>query len=133
MDVKIAFATSDGKNVDTHFGKASAFQIYQLVDGTFTFIEERVVPTESKTAEQNQDCGQKSSSGCGDGSGHGCSCGGAESSPAVDLLLDCTALVAARFGRNVIVWESRTAAPSYGSCIFFAIERRFLYNRILLR
>lgn len=72
MDVKIAFATSDGKNVDTHFGMASAFQIYQLVDGTFTF-------------------------------------------------------------RNVIVWESRTAAPSYGSCIFFAIERRFLYNCILLR
>lgn len=102
MDVKIAFATSDGKNVDTHFGMASAFQIYQLVDGTFTFIEERVVPTESKNAEQNQDCGQKSSSGCGDGSGHGCSCGGAESSPAVDLLLDCTAVVAARFGRNVI-------------------------------
>ena len=34
MDVKIAFATSDGKNVDTHFGMASAFQIYQLVDGT---------------------------------------------------------------------------------------------------
>ena len=64
MDVKIAFATSDGKNVDTHFGMASAFQIYQLVDGTFTF-------------------------------------------------------------RNVIVWESRTAAPSYGSCIFLLLNGAF--------
>ena len=41
MDVKIAVASSDGINVDQHFGKASGFRIYRLQDGGYEFLETR--------------------------------------------------------------------------------------------
>ena len=41
--MKVAFATSDGKNVDEHFGRAGLFAIYEFefADGVFHFVELR--------------------------------------------------------------------------------------------
>jgi len=42
MKIRIAVASSDGLNVDQHFGRAQHFRIYQLNENNFDFIEERI-------------------------------------------------------------------------------------------
>lgn len=40
----IAVATSDGKNIDVHFGQATSFQIYDVaLDGSYKHLEEREI------------------------------------------------------------------------------------------
>ncbi len=39
--MKVAFATTDGKLVDEHFGRAGMFAVYELTDRGSTFIEMR--------------------------------------------------------------------------------------------
>jgi len=41
MAIKIAVASSDGINVDQHFGRARTFRIYQLNDDVFEYLETR--------------------------------------------------------------------------------------------
>ncbi len=42
--LKIAVATSDGKNIDEHFGQARVFRIFEVAeDGTFQLLEERPI------------------------------------------------------------------------------------------
>ena len=49
MALKVAIASSDGKNVDLHFGKAKDFLVYELNSSSFSFLEKRKVP--ESTAE----------------------------------------------------------------------------------
>jgi nitrogen fixation protein NifX len=39
--MKVAFATTDEKNVNEHFGRAGSFAIYEMIEGGFRFIEIR--------------------------------------------------------------------------------------------
>jgi nitrogen fixation protein NifX len=39
--MKVAFATTDGKNVDEHFGRCGTFAIYDLTDDGHHFLEMR--------------------------------------------------------------------------------------------
>ena len=39
--MKVAVASSDGKNVNEHFGRAETFYIYELQDGLVTLVEKR--------------------------------------------------------------------------------------------
>ncbi|MFQ3573532.1 MAG: nitrogen fixation protein NifX [Thermodesulfovibrionales bacterium] len=39
--MKVAFATTDGKNVDEHFGRAGMFAIYDIEEEGFRFVENR--------------------------------------------------------------------------------------------
>lgn len=39
--MKIAFATTDGKNVDEHFGRSGMFAVYSIDEKGYTFIENR--------------------------------------------------------------------------------------------
>jgi nitrogen fixation protein NifX len=39
--MKVACATTDGKNIDEHFGRAGMFAIYEYADGGFRFFELR--------------------------------------------------------------------------------------------
>jgi nitrogen fixation protein NifB len=41
MNVKIAVASSDGIQVDEHFGRARSFRIYRLQDEGYELLEER--------------------------------------------------------------------------------------------
>ena len=101
MAYKIAVASSDGVNVDIHFGAAQSFLICAVKDdGTFSEQEKRNVP---KTAES-------SNGGCGNGGG----CGqGAGISPKVELISDCRCVVAAKIGFNVIKQLERKAIASF--------------------
>ncbi|MGD0281945.1 MAG: nitrogen fixation protein NifX [Dissulfurispiraceae bacterium] len=39
--MKVAFATTDGVNVDEHFGRAGLFAVYELTDKDYQFVEMR--------------------------------------------------------------------------------------------
>jgi len=39
--MKVAFATTDGKQIDEHFGRAGMFAIYDVLETGFSFIELR--------------------------------------------------------------------------------------------
>ena len=115
MSIKVAIASSDGLNVDLHFGQAKSFLIYELKGSKFELTEKRELPVlenESTLPDAATElnfgggcggggfgCG--SGSGCG-GSGGGCG-GGATGplAPAVELLLDCRSVVAAQIGQGM--------------------------------
>ncbi|MBP5576611.1 MAG: hypothetical protein J6X67_07630 [Treponema sp.] len=108
MSLKVALASSDGKNIDLHFGKAEKFYIYELKDKDFELVESRTAPKqEEKESSTDAECIPGGGAGCGGGfgcgSGCGGGCGGASGplSPLVEQLLDCRAIVAAQIGQNV--------------------------------
>jgi nitrogen fixation protein NifX len=39
--MKVAFATTDGKNIDEHFGRAGMFAIYEITEGGHKFVATR--------------------------------------------------------------------------------------------
>ena len=99
MGIKVAIATSDGLNIDLHFGQAKSFLLYEFKDGKFELSEKREVPADAATGDfECPDVG----GGCG-GSGGGCGGGAASGplAPAVELLLDCRAVVAAQIGQGM--------------------------------
>ena len=115
MSVKVAIATSDGINVDLHFGQANAFFIYELKGSKFELTEKREVPVvENESTSPDTPSESDFGSGCGGGgfgcgSGGGCGgsgggCGGGAGgplAPAVELLLDCRSVVAAQIGQGM--------------------------------
>ena len=57
--MKIAFATTDGINVDEHFGRAGKFAVYELTDKDYRFIEIRkFAEGRDIEIEQTKDMGQ---------------------------------------------------------------------------
>ena len=105
MGLKIAVATSDGLNVDLHFGQAAQFSIYELRGDNFKLLEKRAAPKNQNQDAEEQNAGAGCGGfggGCGSGSGGGCCAGGGGAlSPAVENLLDCRAIIAAQLGANV--------------------------------
>jgi predicted Fe-Mo cluster-binding NifX family protein len=81
---RIAVASSDGKNIDLHFGHASLFRIYEIneTDLSCLFIEERKL---------SEDRDANGCAGCG---GHGEQRVG----EAAKLFNDCLYLLTARIG-----------------------------------
>ena len=94
MGIKVAIATSDGLNIDLHFGQAKSFLLYEFKDGKFELSEKREVPVDDSAVVAPRHCG---------GSGGGCGGGAASGplAPAVELLLDCRAVVAAQIGQGM--------------------------------
>ena len=100
MGIKVAIATSDGLNIDLHFGQAKSFLLYEFKDGKFELSEKREVPVDDSAVVAIRHCG--GGGGCG-GSGGGWGGGAASGplAPAVELLLDCRAVVAAQIGQGM--------------------------------
>ena len=115
MSIKVAIASSDGLNIDLHFGQAKSFLIYELKGSKFELTEKREVPVSENepvspeaAVSQDQNFGDGCSGagfGCGSGcGGSGGGCGGGASgplAPAVELLLDCRSVVAAQIGQGM--------------------------------
>jgi len=76
---RIAAASTDGKTINEHFGKAAVFLIYEIGEKGYTFIEERKVTPLS------------------------CDGGHTENGilSTLDALKDCTAVVAVKVGGSV--------------------------------
>lgn len=85
MSFKVAVATSDGVNVDTHFGQARSFAVYTVdEDGAFERSGTVEIPAHAEAASQGAatapgGCG--SGGGCGGGQG-GCGAGAGGAAPA---------------------------------------------------
>ena len=115
MSIKVAIASSDGLNIDLHFGQANAFFIYELKGSKFELTEKRELSASAnESASPEALSAQDFGSGCGGGgfgcgSGGGCGgsgggCGGGAGgplAPAVELLLDCRSVVAAQIGQGM--------------------------------
>jgi predicted Fe-Mo cluster-binding NifX family protein len=76
MAIKAAFASSDGVNVDRHFGKADSFAIYTLTAEGSSFEQTRELKTVSAEYREHK---LKNLS---------------------ELLSDCVIIVAQKFGRH---------------------------------
>ncbi|MBQ3800132.1 MAG: hypothetical protein II837_07555 [Treponema sp.] len=118
MSYKIALASSDGVNVDEHFGAASSFLIYEVSDeGEFSLLGRRdydgadVAPAGTGSAGCNPAPGGCASGSCG-GQGNGCGQGGAVSAKVL-LVSDCRSVVAARIGFNVTKQLERKAISGF--------------------
>lgn len=124
MAVLVAVASSDGKNVDLHFGKAESFKIFKLEGSRFVFKEERF------SLKETADIKESEHSCCTEKASCGCSCGGKES-PDVALLSDCTAVVAAKFGGQVSRQFEKKAVSTFDiSCpVEFALEKLSAYYK----
>ena len=112
MSTKVALVSSDGLKIDLHFGQAKEFFIYELQKDAFVQIERRELAVNSREATLRQDQGpQREDQGpqdeafCCPGGGESCGgCGGGSAgplAPAVELLLDCQAVIAAQIGQNM--------------------------------
>lgn len=154
MSYKIAVASSDGKQIDETFGAAGSFIIYEVTDGEYAKLEERVFQTEADGASvsvsgMGDDCGNtgNAENGCGDGSGtgNGCGtggcgngagggCGGAgEASAKVELISDCRCVVCKKIGFNIQKQLERKAISAFDvSCsVEEALDKiSFYFNRI---
>ena len=107
MGYKIAVATSDGLNVDLHFGATEIFSIYEVEHLDFAKTESRTVP--DFKAEVSQGCKSGCDSGCGDRNG----CHGEEKSAAVEMLSDCRCIVCTKIGRNILKQFQRRAISTF--------------------
>lgn len=95
MPYKIAIASSDGINIDLHFGKTDIFVIVAVEDdGSYNIEGNRIVQQCSETSE-NISCG----------SGSGCKSGGcgnmntdADIDAKVSAISDCRCLLCKRIG-----------------------------------
>jgi predicted Fe-Mo cluster-binding NifX family protein len=89
MSYKIAIASTDGVNIDKHFGSTNSFIIININDdGSYERLEERAV-------EENQN-NQKSC--CG-----GSSCGSHSESniqKKIDTIIDCRAVLCSKCGHG---------------------------------
>ena len=57
--MKVAFATTDGINVDEHFGRAGKFAVYELTEKEYRFVELRKFAEGRDTGiEATKDMGQ---------------------------------------------------------------------------
>lgn len=103
MGIKVAIATSDGLNIDLHFGQAKSFLLYEFKDGKFELSEKREVPVEDSAVGQAQGPQIETTFACPGGGCGGCGGGAASGplAPAVELLLDCRAVVAAQIGQGM--------------------------------
>ena len=107
MGYKIAVATSDGLNVDLHFGATEIFSIYEVEHLDFAKTESRTVP--DFKVEVSQGCKSGCDSGCGDRNG----CHGEEKSATVEMLSDCRCIVCTKIGRNILKQFQRRAISTF--------------------
>lgn len=96
MGYKIAVATSDGVNVDLHFGATRVFAIYEVEGLNYTNKEARTLP--ESQVEESQACGSGCDRGCGERNG----CHGDGKLPAIEMLADCRCIVCTKIGRSIL-------------------------------
>ena len=127
MGYKMAVATSDGVNIDLHFGQTEVFTIYQVnEDGSYQVAEKRKVGEHGARGDSDESdvgatagCGSGNGSGCGSGSGGGGGCGGGrKKNIIIETIEDCKAVLCAKCGAGT---ETELGKKRIAS---FVIEKR---------
>lgn len=57
--MKVAFASTDGKMIDEHFGWAKKFYVYEVEESSSLFLEERFVPEGLDLTEESNRIGRR--------------------------------------------------------------------------
>ncbi len=112
MSYKIAVVSSNGRDLDVHFGAAKQFYIYEVNGEEYHLSETRQY---EPPAEDNPiGCETVKGTGCGDGRGCGKGCGGfGDRSPKVDLVSDCRCVVCKKIGFNIQKQLEKLAIVSF--------------------
>lgn len=115
MGYRIAVATSDGVNVDLHFGATDSFVIYEVDGLDFEKLEDRDVPKSEDGYSHGcvSDSVFGSESGCSSGCGDRNGCHGGEKSHTVELLSDCRCVVSTKVGRSIVRQFERRAITTF--------------------
>lgn len=119
MSYKIAVASSDGLQIDETFGAAKSFIIFEVADGVYRKLEERVFHEEgtdndriSVVAGCNSSDSCKTGGGCDSGTGGGCG-GAGEASEKVKLISDCRCVVCKKIGFHIQKQLERKAISAF--------------------
>lgn len=80
MGVRIAVASSDGLQVNAHFGRARCFQVYELEQGSWEYCEERANIPACLAHEHSEDALERSA----------------------ELIADCQGVVVEQIGSGAI-------------------------------
>jgi hypothetical protein len=130
----VAVATSNGKDIDLHFGKAESLHIYQVeLDGSYSEVEVRNISAVSDDSSQ--------AVGCGSGNGCGSGCGGGGCHPSgylldiLEVIKDCKYILAFKVGNNIEKGLKRynITAFSIDLSIDEAIQKIVTYENRLLK
>lgn len=101
MAVRAAVASTDGKVINQHFGKADSFLIFELRDGDFQYVEERKVTPCCHLGEHEENAFENTAK----------------------ALTDCSAIIISRIGQG--------AADFMESLGFAIYESPFPINAVL--
>lgn len=91
MSYRVAVASSDGKYVNEHFGRAKQFLIFNIADDQFEFYELRKIDPPCSGAGHNED----------------------QMSRTVELLADCKAVLVSQIGSGAVQALSLKGIKSY--------------------
>lgn len=107
---KVAVATSDGKTVDSHFGHAQSFLIFEVDEetGAFEDVEERDVTAACSGSECG---GVQKDSGCGGHNGAGA--GHSQMDEIAKVLSDVDYVLVARIGPHAVRALARYKVTAY--------------------
>ena len=119
MSYKIAVASSDGKQIDETFGSAKRFMIYEVADGIYRRLEERVFLEEGTDHNGiptvdgcNSPASCKKEGGSGSVTKSGCGSAG-EASAKVELISDCRCVVCKKIGFHIQKQLERKAISAF--------------------
>lgn len=119
MSYKIAVTSSDGLQIDETFGSAESFIIYEVADGIYRKLEERVFREGgtghggvSATDRCNLPDSCKNGGGCGSSTGGGCG-GAGKASEKVELISDCRCVVCKKIGFHIQKQLERKAISAF--------------------
>lgn len=117
MSYKIAAASSDGLQIDETFGSAKRFIIYEVTNGIYRRLEERIFHEErtdnnlSIVNNCNLSVSCKNESRCGSSTSGGCGAG--EASAKVELISDCRCVVCKKIGFHIQKQLERKAISAF--------------------
>ncbi len=105
MSYKIAYASTDGIQIDRSFGGAEKFTIVEVTEGRYHIIETRTVDT-SKVPETEEGCAGAcgNAGGCGQGKG---------ASLKVDMIADCRCIICLKVGFHIQKQLERLAIVTF--------------------
>ena len=111
----IAVATSDGVHVDTPFGEAERFEVYEITKDAYCKLEERTVvqhdvsvPKDGQGANLQTPDNDTEGCGCGAG-GHACE----GSNDRVECVADCAFVICSKIGFHMQKMLAKRAVTAF--------------------
>ena len=108
---RVAAASTDGGyTIDTHFGRATEFYIYQFFEDEWVYVEKRTVDPVCQNGSHSRDAMQKT----------------------VDLFSDCQYVAASRIGAgaNALLTQKGIVAMAMPGDLIEALNKIHTYNEI---